>query len=57
MTSRSTQKTRSAVVRSTTLALLEEIMKQRESPSPELAAKQARLLAILASRERRTNDR
>jgi hypothetical protein len=41
---------RKVVVRSATLALLEEIMAQRVVKSPELAAKQQRLLTILARR-------
>jgi hypothetical protein len=46
------QKRRNAVVRSASLKLLEDILVQRESPSPELKAKQERLLAILAARRR-----
>ena len=51
MTSR-TQKPKLVVVgKSATLALLEEVMQQRGRTSPELAAKQKRLLAILAARK------
>ncbi len=38
------------VLKSAALGLMEEIMEQREHVSPELAAKQKRLLAILAAR-------
>lgn len=47
-----TQKPKLVVVgKSATLTLLEQIMQQRERTSPELAAKQRRLLAILAARK------
>ncbi len=46
MASRPTQKPKSV----SSLALVEEIMQQRERVSPELAAKQKRLLAVLATR-------
>jgi hypothetical protein len=49
---RLTQKPRKVVVRSEILKLLVDIQRDREkTPSPELAAKQARLLAILAARK------